>query len=336
MKCMNRCYEKKHTEYVLPPRTERDEGGTRRVGFELEFSGIDLDTAAAALAGSLNAEVTSENAAKRVLQAGDLGEFTVELDWSYLKKLAADEGLSDIEEEWIEKLGETAAAVVPVEVVCPPIPVTDLDVLNPMVDALREAGAVGTDESILAAYGVHVNPEIPSLDAVTIQAYIRAFSVLQWWLVDELEVDATRRVTPYIDLYPEAYVERVLARPDADMDEIFNDYLAHNATRNRALDLLPLLAEIDESLVRDAVDDDRIKPRPTFHFRLPNCDIEKDHRSLAQAWNAWCVVERLADRPDALEALAGKFRDARRLILGVNRQEWVKQVGEWLDDHGLA
>jgi hypothetical protein len=322
--------------YELPPRVERDDGGTRRVGFELEFSGIDLDTAAAALEASLDAEPVSETAAERVMRVGDLGEFIVELDWAYLKKKASEEGRSDIGKEWLEQLGKTAASVVPVEVVGPPIPVTGLAVLDPMVEALREAGAVGTEESLLAAYGVHVNPEIPSLDAGTLQAYIRAFSVLQWWMVDALAVDATRRVTPYIDLYPEAYVTHVLSRSGMGMDEIFDDYLEYNATRNRALDMLPLLAEIDEARVRKAVDDDRIKARPTFHFRLPNCEIETEGWSLAGAWNTWCVVEKLAARPEELEALAEEFLDARRLLLGVKRSEWVERVGQWLGDQGLV
>ncbi|MDX1460144.1 MAG: amidoligase family protein [Xanthomonadales bacterium] len=322
--------------FKTPPQTRRIEGSTRRVGFELEFSGIGLDVAAEAVAASLGASAVSQTAAERLLESEPLGKFTVELDWSHLKKLAKEQGHGDIEEGWVEQLSQAAASVVPVEVVCPPIPVTNLAVLDPMVEALREAGAVGTDESLVAAYGVHVNPELPSMDATTIQAHIRAFAALQWWLVDRLEVDTTRRLTPYIDLYPEAYMNRVLSRPDADMDEIFDDYLAHNATRNRALDLLPLLAEIDEARVRDAVDDDRIKARPTFHFRLPNCQIERPGWSLDQAWNAWWVVEKLADQPEALDELAGAFADARRIVLGVNRKRWVEKVNTWLGDHGLV
>jgi len=45
-------------------------------------------------------------------------------------------------------LSETAALLVPVEVVCQPIPVTDLAVLEPLVIALRKAGAVGTGKAL--------------------------------------------------------------------------------------------------------------------------------------------------------------------------------------------
>lgn len=322
--------------FELPPRIKRDDGSTRRVGFELEFSGIDLDATAAALQSSLGAALTSKTAAERVLQVEHLGEFTVELDWAYLKRKAAEEGHSASDEEWLERLGETAAALVPVEVVCPPIPVTDLADLDPMVAALREAGAIGTEESLVAAYGVHVNPEIPALDAATLHAYIRAFSLLQWWLVEHHAVDATRKLSPYIDLYSEAYVERVLGTSQPDMDEIFAAYLEHNASRNHALDLLPLLAEIDEARVQDVVDDARVKARPTFHYRLPDCDIERADWSLAEAWNAWCVVEKLAAQPEALDTLAAKYLEAKRFLLGVKRKAWVEQVDRWLQDHGLV
>ena len=322
--------------FELPPIVNRDDGHPRSVGFELEFSGITLDEAAAALQHATGAQLRSETAAERVLDSDSLGEFSIELDWAYLKRKAAENGEAEQGEAWLEQLSRAAAVLVPVELVCPPIPLTKLAVLDPVVAALREAGATGTEESLLAAYGVHVNPELPRLDAGTLFAYLRAFNLLQWWLVDAHGVDVTRRASPYIDLYPEAYLKQVLSRSEAGMEQIFEDYLEHNATRNRALDLLPLLAEIDEQRVRRVVDDSRIKARPTFHYRLPDCHIERANWSPAEAWNTWCVVERLAGRPDDLDALAGRFVDADRLLLGVSRREWVEFIDQWLKDRELA
>ena len=165
---------------------------------------------------------------------------------------------------------------------------------------------------------------------------IRAYSLLQWWLVDRHGVDLTRKISPYIGLYSAAYVEHVLSVSTASMDEIIDAYLEHNATRNRALDLLPLLAEIDEDRVRTMVDDPRVKARPTFHYRLPDCHIEHDDWSLSKAWNTWCVVEKLAEQTDGLEALAQDFLASDRVLLGVNRNRWVESVGKWLNDHELA
>jgi hypothetical protein len=205
-----------------------------------------------------------------------------------------------------------------------------------MVSELRRAGAIGTEESLIAAYGVHINTEIPRLDADTLFAYLRAFAILQWWLVDAHEVDATRKVSPYVDLHPEVYLREILSKSESTMDEIFTNYLDHNASRNRALDLLPMLAEIDSDRVRVAVDDPKIKARPAFHYRLPNCHIERPDWSLASSWNTWCVFERLADRKDDLDALAAEFLAAGRAILGVGRNDWVKFIDRWLKDCALV
>ncbi len=313
----------------LPPKVRTDAGEYRRVGFELEFSGVTMEQAVAAVADSLGAEVREQSVAETLLEVDGLGEFNVELDWAFLKRKAAEQGEEKSDEDWLDWLSQAAALLVPVEVVCPPIPLDRLGALESMVDALRAAGAVGTDESLIAAYGVHINTEIPRLDADTLFAYLRAFALLQWWLVDTHEVDAARRLSPYIDLYPEAYLRQLLARDAASLDEIFDDYLEHNATRNRALDLLPLLAEIDEQRVQRAVDDPRVKPRPAFHYRLQDCHIEKPDWSLAEPWSTWLAVERLAGDEAALDELATKFGDAHRPVIGVKRREWVETIERW-------
>lgn len=322
--------------YPLPRLTRNAEGDTRRVGFELEFSGITLEQAVAAVESSLGAKIGAQTAADTVLQAESLGEFSVELDWEFLKRKAAESGDEREDSEWLEWLSQAASLLVPVEVVCPPIPIDRLEALDPMVDALRAAGAVGTEESLIAAYGVHINTEIPALDAATLYAYLRSFAALQWWLVDAHDVDPARKLSPYIDLYPEAYLRQVLAHPQADMEQIFDAYLEHNATRNRALDLLPMLAEIDAEKVRLIVDDPRIKARPAFHYRMPNCDIEKSDWSLSCAWRPWLVVERLAQDSKLLDELGQAFIDAQRPVIGASRSDWVEFVNQWLIDHELA
>lgn len=324
----------KHFE--LPSRGKKDDGSTRRVGFEIEFSGITVEEAAASVQSALGGKLRVDSAAERTVHVDSLGKFNVEIDWEYLKRAAANEDETQLSPEWIERLSSAATIILPIEVVCPPIPMTELTRLNPLVDALRDAGAVGTEESLVAAYGVHINPEVPALDLGTLLAYIKAFALLQWWLVDQHEVDATRKVSSFVDLYSEAYVKQVVASAEASPDTIFDDYLAHNATRNRALDLLPLLAELDEARVRRAVDDPRIKARPTFHYRLANSHIERPGWSLIEPWNTWVVVERVAEHPEALDELAASFLAADRPILGVSRKEWVGYLNRWLKDHELA
>jgi hypothetical protein len=322
--------------FKLPFITQKADGTPRLVGFELEFSGLTLDQTVGALQTAMGGELRSGTAAEQVVHVDALGNFNIELDWNYLKRKASENHQKATDDKWIEQLSQAAALLVPTEMVCPPIPITRLDVLEPMVAALRKAGAVGTEESLLAAYGVHINTEIPRLDAATLSSYLKAFAVLQWWLIDAHDVNTTRKLSPYIDPYPEAYLKQILEKTHPSMDDIFADYLEYNPTRNRSLDLLPLLAEIDEDRIRKAVNDPKIKARPAFHYRLPNCHIEHSDWSLAAPWNTWWVVEQLAHRPDDLDELSTAFLKAGRPIFGIKRNEWVEGIQQWLTDHGLA
>ena len=322
-------------EYELPTQKTRLNGEPRRVGFELEFSGIDLAQTVSAVRSVVNANIIAQSEAEVALDVEGLGQFNIEIDWAYLKSKAAEQDLSDQRRDWIALLSQAAAMFVPVEVVCPPIEMSRLSELTPIVKALQNAGAIGTEESFISAYGVHINTEIPALDAATLNTYIRAYALLQWWLVDMHKVDVARRISPYIDLYSEAYLKQVLSHPEATLDQIFDDYLSHNPSRNRALDLLPLLAEIDEERVRSVVDDPRIKPRPTFHYRLPDCHIERKDWSLTTPWYSWLVVEKLAASSQGLHELATDFLNFERPLLGVSRAEWVQHIDVWLKDHAL-
>ncbi|EAQ97455.1 amidoligase family protein [Congregibacter litoralis] len=316
------------------PTSYTASGKPRRAGFELEFSGLSLDAAVKAVQDILGADPVEATAAECTLRAEGLGDFKVEIDWAFLKRVSR-EYAADEEQYWVEPLNDLASTLVPIELVAPPIAVQELDVLKEISDALRAAGAQGTEESLIAAYGVHINTEIPALDADTLGRYIQAFCLLQWWLVDAHDVNPARKISPYIDLYPQSYVETVLARESMTLDEIFEDYLEHNPTRNRALDLLPILAEIDSERVQRTVDDDRVNARPAFHYRMPNCHIERDDWDLTAPWDLWLTVERLADRPGDLRTLAKEYLDARRMLLSVDRSKWVTRMDEWLNDHAL-
>lgn len=318
------------------PVQEKKYGGIRKVGFELEFTGLSLEDALASVQSSLGGKLQPGTMAERTVTVEPLGDFVVEIDWSRLKRMAAKQSKEHEESKWVDFLSTAAPLLVPIEVVCPPIPADCLHQLHPMTNALRAAGARGTGDSPFDAFGVHINTEVPSLDATVLASYLRSYALLQWWLVEAHEVDLTRKITPYVDLYTEGFIERILSWKEVALDEVFDDYLKYNPTRNRALDLLPLLAEIDEKRVRAAVDDPRIKPRPTFHYRMPNCEIEKQDWSLAYPFNIWWIVEYLAGEPEDLEYLSAAYLDSRIPVLGVNRADWVKFIDQWLKDRGLA
>jgi len=322
-------------DFKIPTRTQTDSGSARNVGFELEFTGLELDTTIGVVVRALNGHELKRSAAHAEIEVEDLGMFNVELDWNFLKQKAAASNKQG-EDEWLELLTQAAALLVPMEVVCPPVSMHNMEKLDGLVAQLREAGAVGTEDSLIAAYGVHINAETPSLELDTIRAYVEAFGLLQWWLVYEHQVDLARRVSPYIDLYPETYLKELFAAEYANMDEFTDEYLKHNASRNRALDLLPLLAHLDAPRVQRAVADTKIKARPTFHYRLPNCQIDKSSWSLAQCWNTWWVIEELANQPEELQQLKDKFLAMRRPIFGVSRGDWTQIIHTWARNKNLC
>lgn len=140
----------------------------------------------------------------------------------------------------------------------------------------------------------------------------------------------------YIDLYPQAYLEQLLSLSEPTLDQLVEGYLIHNATRNRALDLLPILVQIDPDRVHRIIDDPKIKARPAFHYRLPNCHIERIDWSLEIPWNSWSIVEWLSHQVQGLEELSAAYLNARRPVIGVNRATWVEFTDRWLKDHALV
>lgn len=315
------------------PVAKTSQNEPRRVGFELEFAQIDLKTVAQILSDELNGEIERKSEAEWLINT-ELGPFVVELDWS-TGKAAARERAKQVEDEedpiaeWLTKL---AGQLVPVEIVCPPIAAHSIHVLDPIIERLRAAGAVGTEQSLVYAFGLHINIELPDEDAATIAQYLKAYSVCQDWLVKRHNVDLVRRVTPYIDLYPEAYVECVLAYDDAvTMDQLIEDYLEHNPTRNRALDMLPIFKHFDEKRIEKSLDDPRINARPAFHYRMPNCEIEQEHWGLGPAWNIWCVIEYLTQHPKQIEQLAAQWREHADNLIPFQDQPWHPTLDDILE-----
>lgn len=316
--------------YRLPEWRNNFQGNERRVGFELEFAGLEMPVVAEILADSLGGSINPETHAECQVEAEDLGSFKVELDWHFAKETAkqraaqhAAEFEHDIPDDpFIEWLTKIASQVVPVEVVCPPIVISRLAVLDKMVVALRQAGALGTEESMVYAFGVHINPELPDLEPKTIVRYLQAFCVCQSWLVKAHEVDPVRRLTPYINLYPADYLMQVMSYTDVTMDALIDDYLQWNPTRNRALDLTPLFKFIDQERLESKLTDPRINSRPTFHYRMPNCAIENPTWTLSRAWNIWSVIEYLASHDEQLSELRIKFLDHQEKLISLEGEPW--------------
>lgn len=318
------------------PWMHTETGDIRRVGAELEFTGLKLPEVTQLVAEWAGTKAVTDTAAEGHAES-KWGPVQTEIDWLYLKNLAEEQKIARDTPAWLELLSELASTVVPLEVVCPPIPLTEIAALEDLIVRLRAAGARGTGSSPLAAYGVHLNPELPPPSSAPLSQYIQAFGLLQWWLVKECKLDFTRRLSPYVDLYPEQYVLVTLAySADTPITHMRQDYLEYNATRNRALDLWPLFAHFDPEWVERELDNPLIKPRPTFHYRLPNCEIDRREWNLWQCWRPWSVVERLAARHDKLDLLAEHFKEAQRSFRGASKSNWVEFLDQWLNDQSLV
>ena len=99
------------------------------------------------------------------------------------------------------------------------------------------------------------------------------------------------------------------AFPDggAGLVSTIDDYLAFNPTRNRDLDMLPLLLHLDGARVRAALPNEKINGRPAFHYRLPDARVSDPGWSVAPDWNRWVAVERLASDRERLESVGLAF-----------------------------
>lgn len=320
-------------ESWLPDRVNTADGSKRRVGIEIELAGVESVVMAGLIEDMYGGKQTLKTRFELDVVDTRFGDFKLELDSSALKELAAREAAKELPPGPLEiitadLLTRASELLVPWEIVTPPIAFDEARSLCELVSRLRQNGALGTRHALRFAFGLHLNPELPDLETETIVNYLRAYFCLYDWIAAEERIDLTRKLTPYIDNFRKPYV-RMLIDPNyrPTQQQMIDDYLFHNPTRNRGLDMLPLFAHLDESRVRNVVDDDRINPRPTFHYRLPNCDIDNPHWNLDHPWLLWLEVERLSND----EARLLQFCKAYSVVLDslippFGDNSWLNQI----------
>ena len=319
-----------------PPRETNYAGEPRRVGVELEFAAVTARDAARIVRRIFGGTVRAIDHHRFAILETELGDFRSELDSQFLHRADASEEaptglqmlLANFQDAFHGVLGDIGSALIPCEIVCPPIRIDDMARLDSLLEELRRLGAHGTDVSPLYAFGMQLNPDIADKSAEWIVSVLKAYLLLSDWLRAVISVNLTRRVLAFADPFPPDYVLLVID-PDyrPDMATLIDDYLLHNPTRNRELDMLPLFTWIDEERVRVEVDDKRIRLRPTFHYRLPDARLDRPDWTIATEWNRWCVVERLAERPDKLAAMARAYRENQGRLLP---RDWAIISSEWI------
>jgi hypothetical protein len=329
-------------EFRLPPRIYNENGEKRRVGFELEFGGLSLDSTAQILMLLFGGRLNRESEFVYRIQTG-MGEYVLEADSSflksrkhekYLKLLGLDPRTSTLAHNVDEAVGKLAGTLIPFEIATPPLPIDNLTAVERIRGELQQHSAKGTKSSLFMAFGMQFNPEVPETTAVSLLAHLKAFFLLYDWLYEESEIPIARKVAPFINEFPEDYVHLVLDPTyEPTREQLIDDYLQYNPTRNRPLDMLPLFAHLDESRVlAKALEPDLIKPRPTFHYRLPNSMVDDPQWTIASDWNKWVEIETLADNPARLKEMSEDYFRMHGQSVLFTRSKWAEQTRRWIHE----
>ena len=325
----------------MPVVTHTGDGEERKVGVEIELSGLSYNTLVGHVARLLGGEARLASRYVSEVETTD-GTYTIELDADPIKQLDLDDdrlpqSLRDLGTHAMTMIDSAAEKVVPLEIVAPPLPLSRLPAIESLVDELHKEGAQGSREAIYFAFGLQLNPELPDLKTNTILSYLQAFAALYDWLKHHHQLDISRKFTPYIEPWSSSYTQLLLAEDyTPDLQQLMNDYLHHNPTRNRALDLLPLFAHLDKPLLERHVKDPRIKSRPTLHYRLPDCDIGNRNWHFSSVWNDWTIVDDIANRPEHLEELRQLYHQARTFSFHNLTHSWRETTARWLERKGYV
>lgn len=331
-------------DFPLPRRRHTADGRERRLGIELEFAGLEITRVCELVTELYGGRVDPVSRFEYKIRDTRWGSFGIEIDMSLLKERSylkfldfmgvelGDDALRHTE----DLLARLATTLVPHEIGTPPIPFGEAHEIERLRQRLHSEHALGTRASLRYAFGLQFNPESPALDAATVLNYLRAFLLLVDWLEQRTQVVLARRLSPFVNDFPQSYVRRVL-EPDysPSLEGLIDDYLEENPTRNRPLDMLPLFAHVDAGRVSHGLGDAHVKinPRPTYHYRLPNCLIDDPGWTLAREWRGWVVVDDLAQNPEKIHMMSTDYLEERAPVSMGYDENWAARVAdEWLDD----
>lgn len=334
-------------DYLQPPLLQNSDNEPRRVGFEIEFGGLTIREIAAALHKRLGGEIRQYNPYHFEIRDSTLGNIKVERDAELLKSakyrdllnlLNIDFNPDTLANEIEHGIDRLSSLIIPCEIVTQPLDFADFGKLNHIVELLNHMHAKGTQETFFYAFGLHINPAAPDLTHTTLLSYLRAFLLLTDWIIEESAIDFSRRFfTNYINPFPRAYVDTVLARHYQPTSvQFIDDYLRHNPTRNRALDMLPLLCLLDKDRVLTGINKEErslLSCRPAFHYRLPDCRLGDRRWSITAEWNRWWYVEVFAAKTVLLDELLNIWHKHWNASLFPQKKQWTATVRTFLESH---
>ncbi|TQS71785.1 hypothetical protein ERN12_09855 [Rhodobacteraceae bacterium] len=301
------------------------QGEARRIGVEVEFAGIDEGRTAGLAAEILGGTAQCCDDQDWAVKGTSIGDLEVYLDIGLRKRLHGSL------REFGMKLGRE---VIPVEIVTEPLTLSQMQELSTFLIALRERGALGTEASAFYGFGLHLNPEIAGPDHVV--RPLLAYALIEQWMRRDMPIETTRATLPFTDRYPEKLIRRLASLgPDAPLPDVIRAYKEATLSRNHGLDMLPVFMELHPEIVSPHEGrGGTVKPRPAFHFRLPDCRISDPMWSLDTEWRRWLLVERIAADPALLRQLchAWNFEHSGMNFLG---RGWPDRAKMLLEDAGL-
>jgi hypothetical protein len=326
-------------------------GAIRKAGFELEFSNLGVEESVRIIQELYGGRVLRENRFLQRVLGTSIGDFTVEFDLRLLTEKKYRQpfesfnidlqgirlGESTLEDSVEAVLESVVGRLFPYEIVTPPVPCTELAQFEKLRQALYERNAKGTEAFPTNVFGTHINVEVPDGRPETILRYLRAFLLLYPWLLEKGETDLARRMSPFINAYPDEYVQLVLSPGyGPDLDGLIADYHQYSPDRNRPLDLYPLFAALHPAKIEEYANLGKVKPRETFHYRLPNSLISRSDWRLAREWNLWIIIEELADDPEKMARMGKEYLALKRDTLMGFGGKWAKQTEQWLSSRDAA
>jgi hypothetical protein len=336
--------------FLTPPTCTDSDGNPRRAGFEFEMGNLSVVQTATALQSDLGGKLTVTSPFSAVIEGSPLGNIKIERDAeilrsgryrSWLSNLGMDFHPGSIGNEIETRFDSASSQLVPCEVVTAPVPFDQMDQLDKLVASLSELGAEGTQDSLVYAFGLHINPSVASTSSASLRNILQAFMLLQAWIIDISRIDLTRRyLTNFIAPYPVDYMRLILARNYAPgLEKLVEDYLKYNPTRNRALDMLPLFRHLLPDIVGDALAKEErilVRPRPAFHYRLPDCKINQPGWHIHDAWNCWVYIEKLAENQALLTQLIDAWWESGEEFSLTPNTNWARRLATLLAEKFLA
>ncbi len=331
------------SNFLNPKIKNNYENKIRHVGFEIEFSNIELDEILNILKEDFHFKEKKINNFFYKLES-KYGDFILELDFELLTKQKIKEGAKKLSQtigidikandiEAIEKtIGDLSKDIVPYEISTPPLPLDEISLVEKLTNKLAINDAKGTKHKLYYAFGLHINIEVVSLEIESLLNYTKAYLILQDFINKDAKIDIARKISPFIDNFKTDYIKHILDNSyKPTIQEFIDDYLKFNPTRNRSLDLLPILTFIDEKRVRNKLPNEKIKPRPAFHYRLSNSMVGSSNWQISEEWNRWILVENLANDTKNLELLSNEY--ITHLDNLINLTSWEERVEKWILNH---